>query len=100
MLQKDLLLNPANSTEFVPTWHGASSQVNQTVKQVYTKQTPIKFTKQQPNIFIRPRSQDNTLGEQFAPIYQHLGPEIKQKYDTRTTRHIGYTVVNKDQLPE
>ena len=68
MLQKDLLLNSANSTEFVPTWHGASSQVNQSVKQVYTKKPPIKFTKQQPNIFIRPRSQDNTLGGQFAPI--------------------------------
>ena len=43
MLQKDLLLNSANSTEFVPTWHGASSQVNQSVKQVYIKNTPIEF---------------------------------------------------------
>ena len=45
MLQKDLLLNPANFTEFVPTWHGASSQVNQSVKQIYTKTTPQKIYK-------------------------------------------------------
>ena len=45
MLQKDLLLNPANFTELVPTWHGASSQVNQSVKQVYTKKTPHKIYK-------------------------------------------------------
>ena len=33
----------------------------------HLKKNPIKFTKQQPNIFVRPRSQDNTLGGQFGP---------------------------------
>ena len=45
MLQKDFLLNSANSTEFVPTRHGASSQVNQSVKQVYTKKKNHKIYK-------------------------------------------------------
>ena len=67
MLQKDLFLNPSNSTEFVPIWHGASSQVNQSVKEFYTKQTAKKFTKQHSNIFIRPKSQDKTLEGPLGP---------------------------------
>ena len=59
MFQKDLLLNPANFSKFVPTYHGASSQVNQLSNRFTLKQLPKKFTKQQPN-FVRRKSDDNT----------------------------------------
>ena len=45
-LQSDLLLEHANLTCPVPTWHGAPAQVNQWAKMVRLNSPPQKFTRQ------------------------------------------------------
>ena len=66
-LQVDLLRRTANFTALPTTWHGALSQMNPTLNRFTFSQPPQQeFTKQQPKIFDRPRSQDNTPGRQFG----------------------------------
>ena len=62
----DLLLRTANLTTLFTTWHGALSQMNPILNRFTLSQSPQEFTRQQPKIFHRPRSQDNTPGRQFS----------------------------------
>ena len=109
----DLLLKSANLTALLTTWHGALSQMNPTLNRfTFSQPPPQEFTRQQPKIFDRPRSQDNTPGRQFSlklttmtiTVVRHFGKsEVNHKYIRNIERNEGTlkirdTIRNKSEI--
>ena len=108
----NLLLKSANLTALLTTWHGALSQMNPTLNRFTFSQPPQEFTRQQPKIFDRPRSQDNTPSRQFSlklttmtiTAVRHFGKsEVNHKYIRNIkcnegTLKIQDTIRNKSEI--